>query len=124
MQVDIPFIHRGDVVRIIDDIAKVFSLQKGHGEWVDDMALVSETDEPHVQTSTLMCRYIHLHVSDGVHSDFNCSLVSIQIVTDSIYCECLAYIWCVSIYMSIALCPSTSQLLMYVGKMGRSGQSL
>ena len=40
-QVDVPFLHRGDVVRMIDDMAKVYSLQKGHGEWVDDMALVS-----------------------------------------------------------------------------------
>ena len=40
-QVDVPFIHRGDVVRLIDDMAEIFSLQKGHGEWVDDMALVS-----------------------------------------------------------------------------------
>ena len=40
-QVDVPFLHRGDVVRMIGDMAKVYSLQKGHGEWVDDMALVS-----------------------------------------------------------------------------------
>lgn len=40
-QVDVPFLHRGDVVRMIDDMANVYSLQKGHGEWVDDMALVS-----------------------------------------------------------------------------------
>lgn len=31
----------GDVVRILDDIAKVHSLQEDHGGWVDDMALVS-----------------------------------------------------------------------------------
>ncbi len=41
IQVDVPFLHRGDVVRMIDDMAKVYSLQKDHGEWVDDMALVS-----------------------------------------------------------------------------------
>ena len=28
-------------MRMIDDMAKMYSLQKGHGEWVDDMALVS-----------------------------------------------------------------------------------
>ena len=39
-QVEVPFLHRGDVVRMIDDMAKVYSLQRGHGEWVDDMALV------------------------------------------------------------------------------------
>lgn len=31
----------GDVVRIIDDIAEVHTLQTDHGGWVDDMALVS-----------------------------------------------------------------------------------
>ena len=30
----------GDVVRILDDIAKVHDLQDDHGGWVDDMALV------------------------------------------------------------------------------------
>ena len=32
----------GDVVRVIDDIAKVHNLQENHGGWVDDMALVSD----------------------------------------------------------------------------------
>ena len=32
--------HVGDVVRILDDIAKVHNLQDDHGGWVDDMALV------------------------------------------------------------------------------------
>ena len=32
----------GDVVRILDDIAKVHSLQEDHGGWVDDMALVGQ----------------------------------------------------------------------------------
>ena len=35
-----PSYEVGDVVRVIDDIAEVFRLQKGHGEWNDDMALV------------------------------------------------------------------------------------
>ena len=30
----------GDVVRIIDDIAEVHTLQEDHGGWVDDIALV------------------------------------------------------------------------------------
>ena len=33
----------GDVVCVIDDMAEVFRLQKGHGEWADDMALVCNT---------------------------------------------------------------------------------
>ena len=33
---------RGDVVRILDDIAQVHSLQEDHGGWVDDMALVGD----------------------------------------------------------------------------------
>ena len=40
LQVDMPSYEVGDVVRVIDDIAEVFRLQKGHGEWNDDMALV------------------------------------------------------------------------------------
>lgn len=31
----------GDVVRMISDMAEVYRLQQGHGEWNDDMALVS-----------------------------------------------------------------------------------
>ena len=30
----------GDVIRVIDDLAKVHGLQENHGGWVDDMALV------------------------------------------------------------------------------------
>ena len=30
----------GDIVRVSDDMVKVHSLQPGHGEWNDDMALV------------------------------------------------------------------------------------
>ena len=30
----------GDVVRVIDDIAKVHTLLENHGGWVDDIALV------------------------------------------------------------------------------------
>ena len=32
----------GDVVRVVDDIAKVHTLQENHGGWVDDMALVGD----------------------------------------------------------------------------------
>ena len=31
----------GDVVRMISDMAEAYRLQQGHGEWNDDMALVS-----------------------------------------------------------------------------------
>ena len=41
----------GDVIRILDDIAAVGSLQKDHGGWVDDMALVRPT-HPHTHTHT------------------------------------------------------------------------
>ena len=41
VQVDIPLFEPGDVVRMISDIAEVYKLQQGHGEWSDDMALVS-----------------------------------------------------------------------------------
>lgn len=39
-QVDTPVFSYGDVVRISDNMLKVHSLQAGHGEWNDDMALV------------------------------------------------------------------------------------
>lgn len=32
--------EHGDVVRILDDMVRVHSLQSGHGEWNDDIALV------------------------------------------------------------------------------------
>ena len=32
--------QEGGVVRMIDDMSQVYNLQKGHGEWRDDMALV------------------------------------------------------------------------------------
>lgn len=35
----------GDSVRILNDVAKVQELQKGHGEWLDIMALVSTTSK-------------------------------------------------------------------------------
>ena len=38
----------GDVVRVLDDIAKVHDLQENHGGWVDDMALVGDNN-------TLIC---------------------------------------------------------------------
>ena len=41
MQVDMPMLESGDVVRMISDMAEVYRLQQGHGEWNDDMALVS-----------------------------------------------------------------------------------
>ena len=41
IQVDVPVFHYGDVVRILDDMVQVHSLQTGHGDWNDDMALVN-----------------------------------------------------------------------------------
>ena len=40
IQVDVPIFYYGDVVRVIDDMALVCSLQEGHGGWNDDIALV------------------------------------------------------------------------------------
>jgi E3 ubiquitin-protein ligase mind-bomb len=42
-KVDVPMFESGDVVRMISDMAEVYRLQQGHGEWNDDMALVSGT---------------------------------------------------------------------------------
>lgn len=41
LQVDVPVFHYGDVVRVLDDMVQVHSLQTGHGDWNDDMALVN-----------------------------------------------------------------------------------
>lgn len=35
---DIPNYKRGDVVRVMDDLAEVTKLQKGHGGWIDEMS--------------------------------------------------------------------------------------
>ena len=40
-----------DVVRVINDISQVHSLQDGHGGWSDDMALVSS-----------ICMYVCMYV--------------------------------------------------------------
>ena len=37
---DVPVFRHGDMVRMIDDMPEVYSLQMGHGEWNDDMCLV------------------------------------------------------------------------------------
>ncbi len=39
-QVDSPAHEIGDVVRVMDDMAEMYRLQKDHGGWNDDMALV------------------------------------------------------------------------------------
>lgn len=41
LQVDVPVFHYGDVVRVLDNMVQVHSLQTGHGDWNDDMALVN-----------------------------------------------------------------------------------
>ena len=38
--IQVELFNTGDVIRVIDDIAKVHDLQENHGGWVDDMALV------------------------------------------------------------------------------------
>ena len=41
LQVDEPMFRPGDVVSIMEDRAEVSKLQKGHGEWREDMTAVS-----------------------------------------------------------------------------------
>ena len=38
--IQVELFNTGDVIRVVDDIAKVHDLQENHGGWVDDMALV------------------------------------------------------------------------------------
>ena len=45
-----------DVVRVVNDISQVHSLQDGHGGWSDDMALVSVV-------FAYMCAYISVHMN-------------------------------------------------------------
>ncbi len=40
LQVDVPLYGYRDIVRMIDDMVQVYSLQTDHGGWNDDMALV------------------------------------------------------------------------------------
>ena len=42
-QVEVCLVKVGDVVCILEDMAEVNKLQKGHGEWADDMVLVSNS---------------------------------------------------------------------------------
>ena len=35
---------KGDVIKVIDDMQMVYTLQESHGGWVDDMALVRERE--------------------------------------------------------------------------------
>jgi hypothetical protein len=44
--------NTGDVIRVIDDIAKMHDLQENHGGWVDDMALVGNTS---INYSAMLC---------------------------------------------------------------------
>ena len=48
-----PAFKPGDVVRIMDDRAEVTKLQKGHGEWNEDMLDVSHLSTPNLDR--LLC---------------------------------------------------------------------
>ena len=41
IQVDVPMFKPGDVVSIMEDRAEVCKLQKGHGNWNEEMTAVS-----------------------------------------------------------------------------------
>ena len=49
VQAEMPSFSSGDVVRMLGDMAEVYRLQQGHGDWNDDMALVRGT----------YCIYLH-----------------------------------------------------------------
>ena len=49
--VQVELFNTGDVIRVIDDIAKVHDLQENHGGWVDDMALVGSAST----NSAMLC---------------------------------------------------------------------
>ena len=50
-------------MRVLDDIAKVHTLQENHGGWIDDMALVSGAGHAAVLHSSVL---IDLHFVYGV----------------------------------------------------------
>ena len=64
-----PAFKPGDVVRIMDDRAEVTKLQKGHGEWNEDMLDVSvsivhkiittpySTPRPAITVCSLFCQF-------------------------------------------------------------------
>lgn len=62
--------HYGDTVRISDDMARVHSLQPGHGEWNDDMALVRI--EALYHSILGMCLRVCINFS-GSHTYYICS---------------------------------------------------
>ena len=41
LQMNVPMFRAGDVVSIMEDRVEVSKLQKGHGEWREDMTAVS-----------------------------------------------------------------------------------
>lgn len=41
-QVQESMFRPGDFIRVIDDMVEVQKYQKGHGEWIDEMELVSK----------------------------------------------------------------------------------
>ena len=51
-----PAFKPGDVVRIMDDRAEVTKLQKGHGEWNEDMLDVSLLSTPNLDC--FLCMYV------------------------------------------------------------------
>ena len=59
--------NNGDVVKVIDDMVLVHSLQSGHGGWNDDMALVSSTLCMHINLTNLMCVLLAI-IASGARS--------------------------------------------------------
>ena len=58
----------GDVVRVLDDMVQVHSLQTGHGEWNDDMALVNKFNNSSQQ---LHIHNVHVKTENIIKNDEN-----------------------------------------------------
>ena len=76
-----------DVVRVINDISQVHSLQDGHGGWSDDMALVS------VCVSVCLCMCVSMCVS-----------VSVCLCLCECVCICVSVCLCVCVFACMCVC--------------------
>ena len=75
---DTPHFTYGEVVKVLDDIAVVHQLQKGHGEWDDEMALVR-----HSCTSQTYILYVCMILAKTVDPlDVVCVIGSLTSIVD------------------------------------------
>jgi len=73
---------RGDVVRVMDDMAEVTKLQQGHGEWNEHMAMVNHFITWLLYIFCTLTLYIVQEMIVVAQNDLHYLLVSNMIVFD------------------------------------------